>query len=151
MNEFFENLKTVNWKRIGHWTIYPVLILVSRFIGSFIGIFIYKLFTTGMLRAEILGFSEGSIDKALQAIFMSTASITSGLFATVNFIPNQKYKYNALYFVAGTSLGVELRNFATLVIEKNAVEPLFFIDIIITSLMLLLAINWVYQDHKQFD
>ena len=110
MQEFFNKIKNANWKNIGHWLIYPPAIFIARIVGGFIGLFMYNIFIFGLIRADVIEYADGAINNLFKGLTIITGSILAGLFTTVNFIPNKTYKHNALYFVAGTALGSELRN-----------------------------------------
>jgi hypothetical protein len=153
MQEFFNKIKTANWKRIGHWAVYPPSVLLSKFAGGLLGVIMYKVFIFGLIRADVIEYADGAFNQLFNNLTISIGTTLAGLFAAVNFIPNKDYKHNALYLVAGISLGVDIRNFAIVATEQVSNYRISliasFADIVLTSFILYYSIKHVYESHPQ--
>jgi len=148
MRETFEKLKTVDWLRVGHWLIFPAAIIIAKYVGGFGGWFLWMMTHGGMERAGIDDMPP-VIYTILQTLFAFIFSLIASLQTSFNFVPNIKYRYNALFLTGGVYIGIEIRNFISHMEKYETFRPLFLIDIVFTSIIVFLIIQHILKEHPQ--
>lgn len=147
MNEFIEKLKTIDWKRVGHWIIFPVIVIAAKFIGGVGGWVLGEASLSGMARSGIER-SEFS-DSLTKTLCIFVISLIACLNASFHFVPNKQYRYNALFLTAGTFLGIEVRNVVSYLEKYDTFRPIFLIDVVAISVVMFFIIQSILKEHPQ--